>query len=81
MTDTHSLRQSDIVDYRAAYFAAKNCAVKSKYFKTEMTSTFGTLFLESRNVNECEGSEQWEETILEKCVTKIIRGEIWVTED
>ena len=24
VNDTHSLRQSDIVDYRAAYFAAKN---------------------------------------------------------
>ena len=26
--DTHSLRQSDIVDYRAAYFAAKNMNFK-----------------------------------------------------
>ena len=28
---THSLRQSDIVDYRAAYFAAKNVMTRPYY--------------------------------------------------
>ena len=40
MTLTHSLRQSDIVDYRAAYFAAKNIKHSVEHFNTANNSLY-----------------------------------------
>ena len=47
---THSLRQSDIVDYRAAYFAAKNPV----YFCRASMSSHGTCAGELST--KCEGN-------------------------